>query len=276
MLGNIGVMRAELMAVELTPVHESVLSWQGEWVYLKVVVSGSIVVEHGGQFQRFGPGSVIALDPAHHFNELVPEWTDLIVLRVPKVRLQERGWSPHLNGLIALDRDAPDTAAVRNLVSGIAEQTGTLSLAMQNLLGNQLFELAEVVMTSRGDGGRRRSAEAVVYRAKAFIRMHLDSDELNAATAASAVNVSAKHLQRLFADSGQSFMRYVWQTRLEHAQILLRSQGTIAMSVQEVAWQCGFTSAAHFSRVYSAHFGYPPGRQGDHPFLVPDPSLIDK
>lgn len=268
MLGDIGLMRAELTAVELSPVHESVPSWQGELVYLKVVVSGSIVIEYGGQFQRFEEGSVIALDPARRFNELVPVSTSLIVLRVPKARLQKRGWSPRLGGVIALDVGAPDTKAVRDLFGSIADQTDAASASMQTLLGNQLFDLAEVVLAAPGDGVQRRSADAIVFRAKDFIRRHLGSDEVDAAMVASAVNVSAKHLQRLFADQGLSLMRYVWQCRLEHAETLLRSQSMQSISVQEIGWQCGFTTAAHFSRAFRQRYGRSPGSMKERMAVV--------
>jgi AraC-like DNA-binding protein len=53
-------------------------------------------------------------------------------------------------------------------------------------------------------------------------------------------------------------MRHVWQVRLEHAYALLRANASGATSVQEIAWQSGFSTAAHFSRVFKQRFGVPP------------------
>lgn len=67
-----------------------------------------------------------------------------------------------------------------------------------------------------------------------------------------------KHLQRLFRSQGTSVMRHIVQVRLEHAHTLLRTGASDATSVQGIAWQCGFSTAAHFSRVFKQRFGVSP------------------
>lgn len=258
MLGEIGVVHAKLAAVETVSVQESCPSWQGEWMYLKVVLDGLIVVDQLGEAQRHKAGSVFLLDPARRFIETTPDSVEMIVLRAPKSQLQMRGWLPALKGVSPLDVDAPDTRGIRDLVAGIAAQRRSVSPLMQRLLGNQLFDLIEIALSSSVGPSSSRGADLIVHRAKQFIKTHLGSDELNAVMVADAVNVSAKHLQRLFSEKGVSLMRYVWQCRLEHAETLLRSASSRPISVQEIAWQCGFASAAHFSRAYKARYGQPP------------------
>jgi AraC-like DNA-binding protein len=53
-------------------------------------------------------------------------------------------------------------------------------------------------------------------------------------------------------------MRYLWQARLERAGLLLRTRGAHDSSIQEIAWQCGFTTAAHFSRLFKRQYGVSP------------------
>lgn len=54
---------------------------------------------------------------------------------------------------------------------------------------------------------------------------------------------------------GESPKRWILQRRLEHAKILLESS---EKPVKEIAWECGFESAAHFTRVFKQHYGTPP------------------
>ncbi|MGE0589047.1 MAG: helix-turn-helix domain-containing protein [Cyclobacteriaceae bacterium] len=54
---------------------------------------------------------------------------------------------------------------------------------------------------------------------------------------------------------GESPKRWILQRRLEHARILLESS---EKPVKEIAWQCGFESVAHFTRVFKQHYGTPP------------------
>ncbi len=87
---------------------------------------------------------------------------------------------------------------------------------------------------------------------------NLENEDLDVPAVASAMHVSAKHLHRLFQAENLSVMRYLWTARLEQAACLLRTHGSHAMSAQEVAFRCGFSSASHFSRAFKDRFGKTP------------------
>jgi transcriptional regulator GlxA family with amidase domain len=109
-----------------------------------------------------------------------------------------------------------------------------------------------------GDKAIARSTEVVLLRARRYIYTRLGDTELDTTAIAAAAHVSVKHLQRLFRNQDTTVMRHVWTVRLQHAQRLLSADKTSRLSVQEVAWRCGFATAAHFSRVYRAAFGICP------------------
>ena len=68
--------------------------------------------------------------------------------------------------------------------------------------------------------------------------------------------VSLRQLERLFRQHlGRSLGEHYLALRLDRARDLLRQT---SLSVLEIALACGFASPSHFSRVYSARFGYPP------------------
>lgn len=70
------------------------------------------------------------------------------------------------------------------------------------------------------------------------------------------VGVSPRHLDRLFQETGTSFVDTYHRLRLARARVLLQQS---SLSVFEVALAVGFSSAGHFSRTFKRHFGRSPG-----------------
>ncbi|MDS9469538.1 GlxA family transcriptional regulator [Paracoccus sp. MBLB3053] len=85
------------------------------------------------------------------------------------------------------------------------------------------------------------------------------ADPLSPDQIAGQIGCSARQLQRLFqAELGASMMDYYRDLRLGKARELV---GQSSLAMLDIALVTGFTSAAHFSRVYSARFGLPPMRE---------------
>ena len=93
----------------------------------------------------------------------------------------------------------------------------------------------------------------VLEKMEATIAQPLDRTAM-----AAFVNISRRHLDRLFAEHvGQSFLEIYRTMRLQHARRLLRQS---PLSISEIAFATGFSSAAHFSQAYRAKFGRTPKR----------------
>jgi AraC-like DNA-binding protein len=257
-LGQVGVSVANLAALSLAPVSEAFSSWQGEWLFVKLVTAGYVDVQWRREARRFVAGSLFAMDPARPFVEAFPERAALTVLRVPKALLRERGVGETVGGLFVGDSEAADLRATRELIQCVAGQATATGPAMQSLMGEQLLELVRVLMATPAGRTQRRSAQAIIHRAKRHIESHVGDRELDIAAIAAAVHLSPKHLQRLFQAQGTSLMRYVWQLRLERAAQLLGNPGTHGEAIHDIAGRCGFATAAHFSRAFKQRYGASP------------------
>ncbi|BCZ81580.1 hypothetical protein PTKU64_52550 [Paraburkholderia terrae] len=257
-LGAVGVSLADLATQTLSPVGEELPSWQGGWLFVKLVTEGHVHVKSRGLVERFDAGSMFIIDPVYPFVEVFPERARMTVLRVPKARLRERGVHRSSAGPLVGDALSPDVRATCDLIQCIARQATAPSVIAQNMMGEQLLELIEFAMIDPGARSKRRCPEALIHQAKRYIESHLGEAGLDVAAIASGVHVSSQHLQRLFRVKGMSLMRYLWQARLERAALLLRTRGAHDSSIQEVAWQCGFTTAAHFSRLFKRQYGVSP------------------
>lgn len=102
-----------------------------------------------------------------------------------------------------------------------------------------------------------------VRRATLLMEQNL-ANPLTIEEIAGRVNISRRQLDRVFArELGQPPQVFYRSLRLEFARHLL-SQGKY--SVTDVAMECGFSDAAHFSRLFKEVFGHPPSqeRTGGH------------
>lgn len=97
---------------------------------------------------------------------------------------------------------------------------------------------------------------ARVRLAVRYIHDNLDR-RLPVSEVAAQLNLSPRHLARLFADElGTSPAAYVEEARLERAQLLLQ---TGALPIKGVAAATGYDSVHHFSRAFSRRLGLAPG-----------------
>jgi transcriptional regulator GlxA family with amidase domain len=94
----------------------------------------------------------------------------------------------------------------------------------------------------------------VLEKMEATIEAPLDRQ-----TMAALAGLSPRHLDRLFSSQmGSSFLLEYRKLRLDHARRLLQQS---PLSISEIAFATGFSSAGHFSRSYRAAFGEPPRSQ---------------
>jgi len=85
---------------------------------------------------------------------------------------------------------------------------------------------------------------------------HNISEPLDRRSVAAHVNLSTRQLDRLFSQQlGKGFSVHYKSIRLQRAHDLLRSS---PLTITEIAFACGFSSASHFSRTYQSTFGQNP------------------
>lgn len=122
-------------------------------------------------------------------------------------------------------------------------------------MGEHLLDMMDVLTeTHRGC----RSTEAALHAAKLYLIRHLGDAELDASSVGRALRLSSNYLNRLFRQEGTTMMRWLWSRRLEQAARHLANCELAELSVSEIAYRCGFSDAAHFSRRFRASYGITP------------------
>ena len=121
-------------------------------------------------------------------------------------------------------------------------------------------EAAEAAVPTPGAGASLPRLSALDRRFLAAVAQavaaNLAESDFDVDQLSSAVALSRTQMQRkLRALTGQAPAEYIRTARLGRALELLRERaGTVA----EVGYEVGFSSPAHFSTVFSRHYGYPP------------------
>jgi len=146
--------------------------------------------------------------------------------------------APFLKNIDAILDDVSDFAALQ--LSQIA-----VSLAM-TALADQSFLTLENPSWSRN---------ALLLRAKVFIRQHCQNPDLTPATIAAALKISVRYLQSVFQDTGTTPSDHIWECRLESSRRDLENPSFSMMSIGDIALKNGFANLPHFCNRFKEKFG---------------------
>lgn len=104
---------------------------------------------------------------------------------------------------------------------------------------------------------RRKHTHLLLQQAKLYIRDNL-AEPLSLQHMADYLNVSERHLSRLFAEGiHESFSDFIRSERVRQAAHLLM---TSELSIKEIAEATGFSTVHYFSRVFMEEKKLPPGK----------------
>ncbi|MFE9445141.1 helix-turn-helix domain-containing protein [Streptomyces sp. NPDC006602] len=104
---------------------------------------------------------------------------------------------------------------------------------------------------------------AMLLQLRTFIGRHLADPELTPEVIARAHRISVRYLHKLFEGEDTTVSRWIQSRRLEACRRDLLHREATNRTVVAVAQRWGFTSAAHFSRVFRDAYGMPPSEWRD-------------
>lgn len=121
-----------------------------------------------------------------------------------------------------------------------------------DLLG---IALAEVIDNRPNPSLYRAS---LLRRIKDFIEEHLHEPLLGVEAVAAKYRISTRYLAMLFREDGTTFSEFLRQRRLDRCRRQLEDLGAARRQIGEIALAAGFTSQAHFSRLFRATYRQTP------------------
>lgn len=92
-------------------------------------------------------------------------------------------------------------------------------------------------------------------RIKQVINQNLHKPDLCVGELAKQFGFSTRYIQRLFSEEDCTVSRYIRRQRLEGCKKQLADPAWLNHSITEIAFNWGFNSSAHFSRVFKEEYG---------------------
>ena len=228
-----------------------------------LLTRGSCRLTQEGREALLHPGDLAIYDCRRPYTMAFSEPHEMSFLMFPCDRLR---LSPAAvdQVLVTPVSSADSTASLvapflRRLVSNLEQSKDSVN---GRLAGNVLDLLATLFGERTGapptDPATVR--RVLLLNVHGWIDAHLGDADLDPVTIASANHISVRYLHRLFHDQGTSVARYVRERRLDNCRRDLEDPALAQRGVQAIARRWGFGDAAHFSKIFKATFGEPPGQ----------------
>lgn len=98
------------------------------------------------------------------------------------------------------------------------------------------------------DSVSKRKYSSLLQEARTFIEQHYEDEDISLNTVAANVNLSPNHFSSIFSqETGQTFIEFLTQVRMERAKELLRST---SMKTAEIAFAVGYKDPHYFSYLF--------------------------
>lgn len=212
------------------------------------------------------PGDWSLYDPQVPYSITNYDRATLLVVQVPRQKL--KGFKvPNLHTCEARNSGVAGLHTVfASYLRSLSEQLPRLPDGVGQTVGESVLGLLASTLFDYQDRGSEHPALPVVLRQRVmqYIQTHLAEPDLSIERIALAMHCSKRYLHFVFEGDDCSLERHIWLTRLERCMAALRAEGNQLRSISEVAFACGFSSSAHFSRMFKAQFGMPPSEYRKH------------
>jgi len=147
---------------------------------------------------------------------------------------------------------------LRRLVANLqVHPDGVNSRLAENVLDLLATLFGERVGTEQADTAALR--RSLLLQVCAWIDANLGEPCLDPDAIARAHHISVRYLHRLFHDEGTSVARWVRERRLDNCRRDLEDPAQAERGVVSIARRWGFADPAHFSKIFKASYGEPPG-----------------
>lgn len=149
----------------------------------------------------------------------------------------------------------PHSDALHGSITGMLASLRDAQRLQEAPTSAKLYSMFMTLLEHSGASIAGRGGNPTVDQAIAYIQSHL-TDKLNVDEIAASAGYSASYFSHMFTEeTGMSPYQFVVRSRIEQAQQLLK---TTRLSIQEIAFQCGFNSAANFCYTFRRMTGLPP------------------
>lgn len=257
---GVAMSRCVMPALRLTNYGSS---WPDSFFQIARANRHSVLTMEGRGTLQLAPGELVICRP-----EVAGEWTIDGTYTTVAIHIEESLLRRHIpDPLELVGRHLELPPAVNDVLVRITDTSIALSkegrfrAAGRNLAGSFLHMLAlSPRARATEDRVKRFAVEFRRAQIKSFIHENYAKPGLSTDDIADHLAITPRYVQMALAAEGTTPSDYLRVCRLEAARRLLLSPACADRNITEIAFECGFTSSAHFSTEFKKRFGRSPRR----------------
>lgn len=226
--------------------------------YLAVVLlSGRYWLEQHGREANLQPGDIAIYDAARQHRIDCPDDFAKLIFAIPRQILSNKFSMADACTATRIPSNCGIGAVASNFLrSWATEATQLKPHDLASVSDLSIDMLAMALASIKPAGFRRSRSQAFTLKLiKSYVEQNLSNPNLNTTLIASAVGLSPRQINALFAQEDISLMRYVLQRRLERCYQDIQSQEYKKLRISDIAFHWGFNDLSHFSRTFRQQFG---------------------
>lgn len=237
----------------------SVRPAKSEAVVLLVSLRGKSRLMQDGREIEIGPGDSAFHDTTRPAIFTMDEDHELICFEVPRrIWLRRVGPTEQITAR-AVRGNTPLGRLTVQFFRELIPNIKSMEPATADRMAEASLVLADAVADNfPRDVSRNSGRLSLLGRAKTLVDEKLYDPSLNPEKIARGLRISERYLQDLFHEEGTTVSNWIWRRRVEKCRQSLSDPLLANKTVSEIAFSCGFSDLAHFSRRFKATFTISP------------------
>ncbi|MCF7981547.1 MAG: helix-turn-helix domain-containing protein [Pseudomonadales bacterium] len=219
------------------------------------------LVRQDGREALLKPGYFALYDSSRPYTLTFKKRFHQFIVQMPKDVLSRHLMEPEKYTAIPISGTCGLGAILCNFIFSLAKELHHVRQAPEELSENLVNMIAMSFSSSlmlKEAVSQSVIRDSVKRRVRQFIDNNLYNPDLTNTQIAQSQGISTRYLHKLFEDDEHSIHSLILEKRMQKAQELLNDSTYQGHSIEKIAYSLGFSSPAHFSRVFKKRFGLSP------------------
>lgn len=224
---------------------------------LNIVQSGLVRCAQFGRVAETPPRHMFLADARAPFESEQITTTSALYLRIPGVRLREAVGAPEDYCAVAYDARSGLNAAFSDFLFALWRERDALSEEEKSAVADRVVDFLALACKPVVAPAISPN-EALRRKMERYITMRVSDPMLSVDNIAKSLGVSRSRLYAALREKEESIGERILAIRLERCREALRDPRFDHLKIINIAFECGFSDAAHFSRAFKRKFGMTP------------------
>lgn len=230
-------------------------------VKIMMQLDGLTSFKQNGDRAELGAGSLLLYDPTRPYLLVNATTVHQVIFQVPRDMFGASSLAQLAHSHLYQQGGDGLPHIVSSVLAATAREVGALAQSARTRVGDTLARLIASLVSGETEiplSGEAAALKMLRYRIIGYIDAHYEDPDLSIDQVATALKCSKRYIHRAFEDTALKPERYLWEVRLERCRESLLAAEKLRWSLSEIAFSCGFSSSAHFSRSFKARYGMTP------------------